>query len=195
MNHLSHFLLVKLLENRLLTSASSSCSSRVIVVSSESHRQSFLSRSNISQEYLSPPTSSRFVAMIAYNDSKLCNVLFASQLNQRLSRHNVFASSLHPGNLINTGLSRNWWFYRLLWTVVRPFTKSCVSLFENPSQVVSNLSMMSQTYYRNKELRQLFMRQLHLILKMLEVSTSITVLEVRLPIVLKMTLSLRNFGG
>lgn len=127
MNHLSHFLLVKLLENRLLTSASSSCSPRVVVVSSESHRQSFLSKTNISYDYLSPPTSSRFVPMMAYNDSKLCNVLFANQLNQRLSQHKVFASSLHPGNMISTGISKNWWFYRFLFAAVRPFTKSCVS--------------------------------------------------------------------
>ena len=122
-NHLSHFLLVKLLEKRLLTSAPS----RVIVVSSENHRHSFLSRQNISQEYLSPATSSRFVPMMAYNDSKLCNVLFASQLNHRLSRHQVTSCSLHPGNMISTGISRNWWFYRLLFATVRPFTKSCVS--------------------------------------------------------------------
>lgn len=121
-NHLSNVLLVRLLEKRLLTSAP--C--RVIVVSSESHRQSFISKENISAEYLSPATSSRFVPLMAYNDSKLCNVLFASQLNKRMSRQNVFCNSLHPGNMIWTGISRNWWFYRLLFTIVRPFTKSAV---------------------------------------------------------------------
>ena len=122
-NHLSHFLLVKLLEKRLLTSAPS----RVIVVSSESHRQSFLTSTNITWEYLSPPSSSTFLPIMAYNDSKLCNVLFAKQLNERLSRHKVSAFSLHPGNLISTDLSRNWWFYRLLFALGRPFTKSVVS--------------------------------------------------------------------
>lgn len=149
-NHLSHFLLVKLLlEKGLLTSAcssssSSSSSTRVIVVSSESHRHSFLSSQNISQEYLSPLTPSRFTPIMAYNDSKLCNVLFATQLNERLSRQKVFASSLHPGNMISTGISRNWWFYRLLFAAVRPFTKSCVSWVE--CSLISVLSTSSSSF-------------------------------------------------
>lgn len=143
MNHLSHFLLVRLLEKRLLTSAPS----RVIVVSSESHRQSFLTKENISPEYLSPPTSSRFVPLMAYNDSKLCNVLFASQLNKRLSRHNVCSNSLHPGNMVSTGISRNWWFYRLLFAAVRPFTKSPVS----PIPVSGSVSRLLSAGTRSRD--------------------------------------------
>lgn len=123
-NHLSNFLLVQLLEKHLLTSAPS----RVIVVSSESHRFSFLTCENIDHEYLSPQSSSRFVPMVAYNDSKLCNVLFANQLNRRLGKHKVACYSVHPGNMISTSLSRNWWFYRILFALARPFTKSPVSL-------------------------------------------------------------------
>ena len=122
-NHLSQFYMVKLLEARLLTSAPS----RVVVVSSESHRFSYMSSGNISKEYLSPENSSQFVPMIAYNDSKLCNVLFSLHLNRILSRQKVTSLSLHPGNMISTGLSRNWWLYRLLFAFVRPFTKSPVS--------------------------------------------------------------------
>ena len=124
-NHLSNFLLVQLLEKHLLTSAPS----RVIVVSSESHRFSFLTCENIDHEYLSPQSSSRFVPMVAYNDSKLCNVLFANQLNRRLGKHKVACYSVHPGNMISTSLSRNWWFYRMLFALVRPFTKSPVSFW------------------------------------------------------------------
>lgn len=123
-NHLSHFYMVQLLEKRLLTSAPS----RVVIVSSESHRFSYMSSSNISAEYLSPENKSQFVPMIGYNDSKLCNILFSKHLNQRLSRQKVTSHSLHPGNMISTGISRNWWFYRLLFSFVRPFTKSPVSI-------------------------------------------------------------------
>uniref|UniRef100_A0A182Q360 Uncharacterized protein n=1 Tax=Anopheles farauti TaxID=69004 RepID=A0A182Q360_9DIPT len=31
---------------------------------------------------------------------------------------------MHPGNMVSSALSRNWWFYRLLFGLVRPFTKS-----------------------------------------------------------------------
>ena len=148
-NHLSHFLLVRLLEKRLLTSAPS----RVIVVSSESHRQSFISKENISAEYLSPPTSSRFVPLIAYNDSKLCNVLFASQLNKRMSRHNVFCNSLHPGNMISTRISRNWWFYRLVFAAVRPFTKSPVRTTSEPRLPASHSSLFAGTRSGNDRVR------------------------------------------
>lgn len=45
-------------------------------------------------------------------------------------------NALHPGNMVSSSLSRNWWFYRLIFAIVRPFTKSLVtnlmiaSLFE-----------------------------------------------------------------
>ncbi|KAI1285260.1 WW domain-containing oxidoreductase [Halotydeus destructor] len=118
-NHLSHFYLTQLLEKKLIKSAPS----RVVVVSSESHRFSSLSTSNISKEYLSP-SSSQFYAMVAYNDSKLCNVLFSAQLNRRLRTKQVTSESLHPGNMMSSNLSRHWWLYRALFALVRPFTKS-----------------------------------------------------------------------
>lgn len=122
-NHVSHFYLTKLLQNLLVKSAPS----RVVVVSSESHRFSFLSNDNISKDYLSPQDSRQFTPMIAYNDTKLCNVLFALELNKRLSKDKVFCNSLHPGNMMSTGIAKNWWFYRLMFLLVRPFTKSPVS--------------------------------------------------------------------
>lgn len=176
-NHLSHFLLVQLLEKRLLTSAPA----RVIVLSSESHRQSFLSRDNISEEYLSPSTSSRFVPMIAYNDTKLCNVLFASQLNKRLSRHKVFASSVHPGNMVNTNISRNWWFYRLLFTLVRPFTKSVVSRLIIFNRLQFKMNIIHLFQIRNKERQQPFMLPHRRISKKSVAFISTTVVDVLLP--------------
>lgn len=68
-NHLSHFYLTMLLENFL------DWRSRVIIVSSESHRFSFLPEIGMNEQNLSPPPN-RFTSMTAYNDTKLCNVLF-----------------------------------------------------------------------------------------------------------------------
>lgn len=121
-NHLSHFFLTQLLRKHLLMSAPS----RVIVVSSESHRFSSLSNSNFSRDFFSPKTDSNFSSMRAYNDTKLCNVLFAMENNRRFASRNVFTNSLHPGNMMSTNLSRNWWVYRLAFALVRPFTKSAV---------------------------------------------------------------------
>lgn len=64
--------------------------------------------------------------MAAYNDSKLCNILFAYELCQRWEARGILVFVLHPGNMIATDISRNWWLYRLLFLFVRPFTKSWV---------------------------------------------------------------------
>lgn len=117
-SHLSHFFistkLIPLLDH----------TSRVIVVSSESHRfANFPETGGLSEELLSPP-SSKYWSMMAYNNAKLCNVLFAKELAQRLQHKGISVFSLHPGNLVSTSLSRNWWLIRILFAFVRPFTKS-----------------------------------------------------------------------
>lgn len=78
---------------------------------------------DIHQSTLSPPAY-KYWAMGAYNDSKLCNILFAQELARKWPSVSVFAC--HPGNLVSTSLSRHWWLYRLLFALVRPFTKSMV---------------------------------------------------------------------
>lgn len=118
-NHLAQFYLTKLLTKRLIESAPA----RVVVVSSESHRFSDLKISNLNLGKLSP-TADQFWHMSAYNNSKLCNILFANQLNKQLASNGVTVNSLHPGNMISTSLSRYSWLYRLLFSIVRPFTKS-----------------------------------------------------------------------
>ncbi|KAK3578962.1 hypothetical protein CHS0354_034751 [Potamilus streckersoni] len=118
-NHLSHFYLTKLLWDILMKSAPA----RIIVVSSESHRGTDLSMANISEEKLSP-NAENYSDLKAYNLSKLCNILFSMHLNRLLSPYRVTSLSLHPGNIMYSGLQRNWWLYRLLFLLARPFTKS-----------------------------------------------------------------------
>lgn len=119
-NHLSHFYLTKLLMDQLIASAPG----RVVVVSSESHRFSKIhSVEDICEDCLSLPKD-KYSDLYAYNISKLCNNLFSLHLNKMLAGKKVTCNSLHPGSLISTKLQRNWWFYRLLFAVVRPFTKS-----------------------------------------------------------------------
>lgn len=85
-----------------------------------------LPTNGLTESLLSPPAS-QYWAMVQYNNVKLCNVLFARELGRRWQHKGIATYSLHPGNMVSSRLSRNWWLYRLAFAVVRPFTKSLVS--------------------------------------------------------------------
>ncbi|XP_043937522.1 WW domain-containing oxidoreductase-like [Protopterus annectens] len=123
-NHLGHFYLVQLLQDVLQRSAPS----RVVVVSSESHRFTDIkdSAGKLDLNLLSPPKK-EYWAMLAYNRSKLCNILFSNELNRRSSPRGVTSNALHPGNMMYSSIHQNWWVYTLLFAFARPFTKSMVS--------------------------------------------------------------------
>lgn len=70
--HLSHFYLTNALETLFNES------SRVVIVSSESHRFARLPV-DLSEQLLSPPKQ-KYWSMTAYNNAKLCNVLFGREL-------------------------------------------------------------------------------------------------------------------
>ena len=88
-------------------------------------RFSGLTKQTLNLDTLSPPAD-KYSDMRAYNHSKLCNILFANALSARLHKEGVTVLSLHPGNMMSSSLSRHWWAYRLLFALVRPFTKSMV---------------------------------------------------------------------
>ncbi|KAG5667716.1 hypothetical protein PVAND_015687 [Polypedilum vanderplanki] len=115
--HLSHFFIVNNLSNLL------NHFSRVIVVSSESHRFANLPKKGLTREHLSV-SNCKYWAMMAYNNAKLCNVLYACELGRKWQSRGISVFALHPGNMVSTKLQRNYWFYRLLFFLVRPFTKS-----------------------------------------------------------------------
>lgn len=75
------------------------------------------------------PPRSTYSPILAYSASKLCNLLFALEVNRRFGSIGVTCNAIHPGNLLPTHLSRNsslW--YRLLYAFAWPFTKSLVSV-------------------------------------------------------------------
>ncbi|CAH1646503.1 unnamed protein product [Spodoptera littoralis] len=115
-NHLSHLYLAILLEPLLKKG------SRVIFVSSESHR--FASLKNVfNLQNLAFPRES-YSSMMAYNNSKLYNVISAKILSEEWKKKDIYVNSLHPGNMVFTNLSKSWWLFRLAFALVRPFTKS-----------------------------------------------------------------------
>lgn len=87
-NHLGPFLLTTLLEELLVAAAPS----RVVNVSSMGHRLSGgLDFDDLQWERRS------FSGVKVYNDSKLCNVLFTTELARRWADRGVTAYAVHPG--------------------------------------------------------------------------------------------------
>ncbi|KAI8088061.1 uncharacterized protein B0P05DRAFT_465076 [Gilbertella persicaria] len=111
-NHLGHFYLTTLLLDKLKASESS----RVVVLSSSGNRQ-FCSPEGIDFDNLNGEKIYR--PCLAYGQSKLCNILFAKELQRRLDAEgaDVIVTSVHPGAVKSNlgrhfGLSGIWDFVR-----------------------------------------------------------------------------------
>ena len=113
--HIGHFLLSLLLLDRLEAGEGG----RVVMVSSSSHK----SPRTLDFSRL-PLKKDDYSDMTAYGQAKLCNALFAKELERRYGERGVTAYSLHPGNLVPTTIGRNSLLLRLLIRLVRPFAKS-----------------------------------------------------------------------
>ena len=81
-----------------------------------------------------PLSKDKYWSIVAYNQSKLCNLLFSMELNRRLKPKGVTCNAVHPGNLIYTSLSKNSWFYWLFFIMARPFSKTSVRQTFNTNQ-------------------------------------------------------------
>lgn len=108
-NHLSHFLLTRLLLPRL-----KSCTpSRIVNVSSIAHQRGNLNFEDLNFE------SRKYSGIQAYCDSKLANVLFTKSLAAKVDKDEVTAYALHPGG-IRTGILRKYeekysFLFQLMW--------------------------------------------------------------------------------
>ena len=87
-NHLGHFLLTRLLLDRLVSSAPA----RVVTVASDAH----YGARGIDFDALRRPARG-ITGLPAYGVSKLCNVLFSAELARRTAGTGVHAYALHPG--------------------------------------------------------------------------------------------------
>ena len=94
-NHLSHFLLTNLLMDCLEKTAPS----RVITVSSMLHKKGEIAFDSF-RGY------EKYNSSVAYNNSKLCNVLFALELASRKLGSGVTSNVLHPG-AVSTDIVRD----------------------------------------------------------------------------------------
>ncbi|XP_038069483.1 WW domain-containing oxidoreductase-like [Patiria miniata] len=118
-NYLSHYYLVRQLEDVLIKSSPA----RVVLVSCEAHRFLDISSNKLDLNRVCL-ASTEYRSLCAYGQSKLCMILLSQHLHRRLSDKGVTSNAVHPGNMIYTNLKNSWWGWRLLFLLVRPFTKS-----------------------------------------------------------------------
>ncbi len=97
-NHLAPFLLLRRLRERLVASAPA----RVVVVSSEAHRQGRIDFDDLQGDR-------RYGGLRAYAQSKLANLLFVREAARRLAGEGVTVNAAHPGvvatNLLFSGFA------------------------------------------------------------------------------------------
>eukprot|EP00252_Welwitschia_mirabilis_P006010 TRINITY_DN1665_c0_g1_i1.p1 TRINITY_DN1665_c0_g1~~TRINITY_DN1665_c0_g1_i1.p1 ORF type:complete len:320 (-),score=12.64 TRINITY_DN1665_c0_g1_i1:237-1196(-) len=105
-NYLGHFLLTKLLLNKMIETANETqIQGRIINVSSAIH--TWIPRNEAKFGAISDPK--RFNGTKAYALSKLANILHAKELASRLKKMkaNVTANAVHPG-VVRTGITRGY---------------------------------------------------------------------------------------
>lgn len=127
-NHLGHFLLIKeLLDVLLATAAREHSPGRVVVLSSAAHFMTYNSAKGGPVRLDDIDAQDGYEPWLAYGQSKLCNILFVRELNNRLKGQPIVAVACHPG-AIPTELSRNLTMPKVVVTalsmVFRPFMKS-----------------------------------------------------------------------
>lgn len=86
LNHLGYFVLT----TALLDTLRSSAPARIVSVASRGHKRADLDPDDLAM-------SKKWSQMLAYGNSKLCNVLFTRELSKRLAGTGVTATCLHPG--------------------------------------------------------------------------------------------------
>ncbi|MFK8003108.1 MAG: SDR family NAD(P)-dependent oxidoreductase [Polyangiales bacterium] len=91
-NHLGHFLLTLLLEDKIVESAKDGDPARIVTVASRAHRKATGIDWAAAQQRTK--TTSGYPE---YCVSKLANILFSAKLAERLKDKNVLCYSLHPG--------------------------------------------------------------------------------------------------
>lgn len=102
-NHLGHFALTKqLLDHMKKGAKDSGVPSRVVSVSSTAHRYPY--KEGVRFETLQSPEG--YSAVRSYGQSKLCNILFARELQEREDPKEILAVAVHPG-VATTNLQRH----------------------------------------------------------------------------------------
>jgi NAD(P)-dependent dehydrogenase (short-subunit alcohol dehydrogenase family) len=121
-NHLGHFALVTGLLDRLVAPA------RIVVVASGTHDPAKFTGMpdpiyTSAEELAHPPADAPADGRRRYTTSKLCNVLFAYELDRRLGEgaKGIAVTAFDPGLMPSSGLARDYSpALRLVWRVIAP---------------------------------------------------------------------------
>ncbi|RNA38788.1 WW domain-containing oxidoreductase, partial [Brachionus plicatilis] len=144
-NYLAQFYLSRLLLQKLINIDDA----RIVVLSCESHRGGNLSRTDISAPSLNV-TKSEFNFLQVFCNTKLCNLLFANELNRRINKTKnltLSCKACHPGNLLPTKLYWNWTPYRILNLFTNKFSKTS----EQAAAIPVLLATVERDYFQKKE--------------------------------------------
>jgi len=95
-NHLGHFQLTV----RLWPALRQANGARVVAVSAWAHSRAPIVFEDPNFEHRD------YIPWMAYGQSKTANILFARALDEQARTHSVRAFSLHPGSIVDTGLSK-----------------------------------------------------------------------------------------
>ncbi|CAF2431357.1 unnamed protein product [Rotaria sp. Silwood2] len=150
-NYMSQvYLTFGLLQSMLITKTNSP--PRVIAISCESHRvesPGISMLNGIVPDRLSPRSPNHFDHLLAYGQSKLCLIMFIAEFRRNYPQ--IYSVACHPGNAINTDLTRNSYLYRFLVTIARPFSKSLQQAAATPIFCTIMQSVLNEPtiYYNN----------------------------------------------
>lgn len=100
-NHLGAFLLFSLLKDALLSSASASNPSRVVLVTSYGHRLGSIQWDDLYFE------KSEYTPIAAYSQAKLASIYTATEITRRYGAQNLLAWSVHPGAILESAFLDN----------------------------------------------------------------------------------------
>ncbi|KAH8131886.1 hypothetical protein FP744_10006296 [Trichoderma asperellum] len=100
-NHLGAFLLFSLLKGALLSSASASNPSRVVLVTSYGHRLGSIQWDDLYFE------KTEYTAIGAYSQAKLASIYTATEITRRYGAQNLLAWSVHPGGILESSFLDN----------------------------------------------------------------------------------------
>ena len=67
----------------------------------------------------------------------MCCMLFGLELHRRLGTKGVVCNMVHPGKRgVPLEITRNWWLWKVVFTMVRPFSKNKVKFGYNMASYV-----------------------------------------------------------
>jgi len=113
LNHMSYFVLTRVLRDRLIAAAPA----RIVNTASNAHRAGHLDFGDLQSTKAYPPFR-------VYGTTKLCNILFTRELARRLSGDGVTANSLTPGLVATRWGDEAGGLYALGARIVKFFGKS-----------------------------------------------------------------------